>query len=253
MHCSPYYWKIALRLKPHNARVFLASAHLRSPLCLLSCESPCSSSDKRAISVFELPFSRRFSGNGKTDSAAVRRRSAAKSHTLRAVSKIRAAHKKIRPRHLLSRTDEITLRGATLIRGNPRSLRNTIIFPATDVCLTSQNTQQAFQDLKLDVWSSFPIRVSRLTAFDCALSGPFNKLRSAGFSSPPALCKCTICFYLHLIGLWTLFDLFLIVPLQRSSVKVIFSLFLFELYKFFLFSWKFSQIIKKWGEFPCYP
>lgn len=72
----------------------------------------------------------------------------------------------------LPRTDLIfeliIIRGATLIRENilfSRTLRNTIIFPATNVCLTSQNTRLCFF---LSV------------AFDCALSGPFNKLLSAG-------------------------------------------------------------------------
>ena len=39
-----------------------------------------------------------------------------------------------------------------------------------------------------------------LISFDCALSGPFNKLRSARFSATRTLCECTICFYLRLIG-----------------------------------------------------
>lgn len=56
-------------------------------------------------------------------------------------------------------------RGATLLWGYPHALRNTNIFLTTDACLTSQNTQER-------------------TPFDCALSGPFDDLRSAGFSAP---------------------------------------------------------------------
>jgi len=68
-----------------------------------------------------------------------------------------------------SRTNN-TIRGATLIYGkNPYSLQDTNISLATDVCVTSWNTQ-------------------RINAFDHALSGPFNSLHfHPALSSPDSL------------------------------------------------------------------
>ena len=63
-----------------------------------------------------------------------------------------------------------SIRGATLLHGKPCALRNTIIFPATDVCPTSQNTRL-------------------LQAFDCALSGPFGGLSPARLSAFRTLCE----------------------------------------------------------------
>ena len=64
------------------------------------------------------------------------------------------------------------------------SLQDTNISLATYVCVTSQNTRH-------------PV----LYAFPCALSGPFDALRCAGLSAPPALCNCTIHRYLRVNGL----------------------------------------------------
>ena len=63
------------------------------------------------------------------------------------------------------------------------ALRNTYIFPATDVCPTSQNTEP---DNK---------------AFDCALSGPFGSLHlHPALTLPDSLCAHN-CFDLRFNGL----------------------------------------------------
>jgi hypothetical protein len=51
--------------------------------------------------------------------------------------------------------------------------------------------------------------------FDRALSGPFNKLRSAGLSASPALCKGTIYFYLHFNGFMDDMKLFIFYYTQQ--------------------------------------
>jgi len=49
---------------------------------------------------------------------------------------------------LLPVKDGVISRGATLIHGtSPCALRNTVIFPATDVCVPSQNTQKRLLSL----------------------------------------------------------------------------------------------------------
>lgn len=58
----------------------------------------------------------------------------------------------------LSRTNN-NIRGATLIHGFPCARQDTIISPATDVCLH-------VAEYSADVMS----------AFDCTLCGPFDKL-----------------------------------------------------------------------------
>ena len=57
-------------------------------------------------------------------------------------------------------------------RNEPCSLRNTYIFPATDVCPTSQNTW----------FTSYPFWY---LTFDCALSGPFDILHLDPASTSP--------------------------------------------------------------------
>ena len=58
-------------------------------------------------------------------------------------------------------------RGATLLQDSSYSRRNTNIFPATDVCLH--------------------VAEYSASAFDCALSGPFNALRPTGSQLPGSL------------------------------------------------------------------
>ena len=84
-------------------------------------------------------------------------------------------------------------------------LRNTNIFPATNVCLTSQNT--------------------RPEAFDCALHGPFDKLRSAGsqpsrlsVSATSAVISTSTVFYISIFY----FQLFCILTLHRTDVNAFF-------------------------------
>lgn len=95
----------------------------------------------------------------------------------------------------LSRTD--TVPRCHLVLGfDSYSRRNTIIFPATDVCLY--------------------VAEYSAVAFDCALSGPFNELRSTGsqhsgslyvhvivFTSASLVCMddmCLLSCILHCIG-----------------------------------------------------
>ena len=61
-----------------------------------------------------------------------------------------------------------------MFHGFPCTLRDTSISPATDVCLTLQNT--------------------RHQAFDCTLSGPFDDLFFTRFTAPRALCGIIITF-----------------------------------------------------------
>lgn len=73
------------------------------------------------------------------------------------------------------------IRGATLLcRSSCTLWRDTIISPASDVCLTSQNTQH----------------IPQITAdaFDCALRGPFNNLRLIRLPPARTLWICTIIF-----------------------------------------------------------
>ena len=69
------------------------------------------------------------------------------------------------------------------LRYDPYTLRNTFIFPATDVCPTSQDTKLV------------------LIAFHCALSGPFGRLHfHPALTYPDSLCAHD-CFDFRFIGL----------------------------------------------------
>ena len=86
---------------------------------------------------------------------------------------------------MISVKDELH-RGATLIHGHLcRALSEIPSYPRqVTYAFTLQNT--LLPEISFLLEKHFP------SAFDCTLSGPFDDLFSAGFSSSPALCRSII-------------------------------------------------------------